>query len=118
MISRRMLGFETLWAMLKDFDVCPGMCRLFPTLKFVYYISCDTLYICCSKKNLLNLCKDIMATSSSQLEGGSGSFDLGNKHDESSINAHSTVSRPWDEQTSKLCFVDFKKVYLVVTVLP
>lgn len=27
MVSRRLLSFEVLYTMLKDFDVCPAQCR-------------------------------------------------------------------------------------------
>lgn len=108
--------------MLKDFDICPALCRCVLLSRAVYscagYITkiSNAILLIYSKKQLLDFCKDIMTTSSSRSGGGSGSgsFDAGTvgDGDEGSIHTFTSSRVPWDEKKNRLCFIDYKKVCL------
>lgn len=121
MTCRRMLGFDVLWNMLRDFEVCPTQCR-FVLQHMFQAVGCfiDRFFIN-SKKTLLTFCQDIMEASSSRSGGGSsGSFDRGDDDDVLNTAASLLIKRPWDEKKNKMCFVDYKKVfrYVIIDLVP
>jgi hypothetical protein len=102
MTGQKMLGFEAVWVLLRDFEICPALC---------------------SKKLLLEFCREIMTPTSPRVSErtGLGSFDAGagagagaggGAWEEGSVGVSTVTSRAaaWDEKKSKLCFVDLKKV--------
>lgn len=116
--SRRMLTFEALWMLLRDFEICPGLCRCCIACYWVTaIITFIMILMMCSKKTLLMMCQDIMATSGSRSGGGSSESQntmATHGDDEHSQSARSGGSaqpqQTWDFKKNKICFVDFKKV--------